>query len=443
MKRCNEGIAVAVLATATLAAYANSLGGAFQFDDYNVIVDYPVVHSWQAWLANLGHGLRPLLKLTYLLNWLSGWGAPGFHAVNLLIHCTNALLVMFLARRYLAARPPGQEKWTIPLVAALLFAVHPVQTEAVTYICGRSASLMTLFSLGALAVHAAADGKHERLARWLAVPLLFAAAIACKETAITLPPALLLWDLCEGRTWRSICRRQWPVWLTTLTITITLVKLPAYRSILVNSMGLHNLTTNVLTTFTAFFYLLGKWLWPLHLNIDPDLAVVRNPAEALPQMAGVILLCSAAWLARRKRPWLTLAIGWLVLQLVPLYLLVPRQDIANERQLYPAAVFLFVALAIELSYLPPRWSKAVVAVLLTGCCLLTVQRNKVYKNEISLWENTVKLSPNKARVHNNLGYAYMLAGREEKARQQYMAALAIDPSFFLARNNLKNLAKEE
>lgn len=128
-----------------------------------------------------------------------------------------------------------------------------------------------------------------------------------------------------------------------------------------------------------------------------------------------------------------------MLHLIPLYLLLPRLDIANERQLYLAAWPLLLACTIELML----WIKnktgllAAAALLLLTLGNLTLLRNQVYATEISLWEDTAKKSPNKARVHNNLGYAYLLAQRRAEARREFTAALQLDPDLYKARYNLQ------
>ncbi|MEW6428800.1 MAG: hypothetical protein AB1568_12290 [Thermodesulfobacteriota bacterium] len=437
----NEVRPCLLLAAAVALAHANGLAGVFQFDDYKVIVANPVVHGWHGWLADLGHGIRPLLKLSYLLNWLSGAGTPGFHAANLLIHFGNALLLFRLARRFLT---PGLDRSAadrIALFAALLFAVHPVHTEAVTYICGRSSSLMTLFYLAGLLVHLESGEGNPGFRRGVLVPLAFLAAVACKETAVTFPLALLFWDVCEGRTLSQGIRRQLPTLLLAVAVTAAMVGHPAYRAMLVNSAGLHSLSTNLSTAVGAGSYLLRQWLWPVHLNIDPDLRPITTVGKVLPQMTVLAALAVVSWLQRRQRPWLLLACGWAFLHLVPLHLLLPRQDIANERQLYLAGIGLFLAFAAETGRMPRRrWTIAAAGLLLT-LTLLTALRNRDYGSEIALWESTARLSPGKARVHNNLGYAYMLAARTAEARREYEAALAIDPAFLLARDNLRALAR--
>lgn len=438
----NNAISVGALIAAVLVAYANGLNGVFQFDDYQVIVDNAVVHSWQAFAADFGPGIRPLLKLSYLVNWLSGLGEIGFHATNLLFHLGNATLLLLLTRCFLAPHFPQKTAESLSLLAALLFAVHPVHTEAVTYICGRSSSLMTLFYLAGLYVHVAPGPTSDfRTWRLVAVPLLFVSAIASKETAVTFPIALLLWDLFNGSSGRQLIRRQWTTWLVALILAALLISHPQYRAMLINCAGLHSLQTNILTTVYSFFYLLGKWLLPIHLNIDPDLPLVTSVMEILPQLLALILLASGAWLLGQRRPWLGLAFCWLILHLIPLYLLVPRQDIANERQLYLAGAPLFIAGAAEMFlWLRTGWKVAATGLLLL-LTLLTIGRNSDYRTEISLWEQTVTLSPGKARPRNNLGYAYMLARRYADAEREYRAALAIDPEFILARNNLAALPK--
>jgi hypothetical protein len=94
--------AALLLLLAVCVAYANALWGVFQFDDYNVIVSNPRVHSWAAWWADTGHGIRPLLKLTYTLDWTLGLGETGFHLTNVFIHLCNVYLVWVLSRYFVA-----------------------------------------------------------------------------------------------------------------------------------------------------------------------------------------------------------------------------------------------------------------------------------------------------------------------------------------------------
>jgi hypothetical protein len=211
----------------------------------------------------------------------------------------------------------------------------------------------------------------------------------------------------------------------------------SYSSQMQRSAQLNGLQGNVATQLYAFIYLLGQWALPLWLNIDPDLAWQHDFSGNLMPLIFFVVLCAIMLLCRRKRPWITFALAWAMVQLIPLHLLLPRIDIANERQMYLAGWPLLLALVIELKlWMSDRTFGLAVAALLLGLTSLTVLRNQVYANEISLWQDTALKSPNKARVHNNLGYAYLLAHRDADAQREFATALQLDPTLNKARNNL-------
>lgn len=431
---------------AVFIVYANALlWGAFQFDDYNVIVHNSRIHTWQAWWDDLGHGIRPLLKFTYTLNWTTAWGAASFHLTNIAIHIANVFLVFALSKLFLAQKfvpqPPLTHVLVIPFFTALLFAVHPLHTEAVTYISGRSTSLMTLFYLAGLLAYISGREKNNRWYTLLVTPLLFIAALSVKETAVTFPLALLAWELCfGGKALQKIWRHQWATWLTLLLVIIIFIVSDHYFSQMERSAALNSFTGNIATQTIAFAYLMQQWIFPLWLNIDPDLKQAQDFSGLMPQ----ILFLSAAiflmFFIFRTRPWVCFAIAWALIQLFPLYVFLPRVDVANDRQMYLVSWPLLLALTIEIAI----WlrQKTFVLTLLALAFLLgtlTIQRNQHFYNEIALWQSTAKHSPNKARVRNNLGYAYMLDGQKDAARAEFVAALKINPAYYKARNNLARL----
>ncbi len=428
------------LLLAVLACYFNSLSGAFQFDDYNVIVDNPRVHSWDAWLGGLSHGIRPLLKFSYTLDWTLGLGAVGFHLTNLLIHLADAYLVYLLAGKFVRRQPQRERLREVPLFTAVLFAVHPVDTEAVTYICGRSVALMTMFYLGALLCYVTGRTRHNSIYLYVATPLLFLLALGVKETAVTFPLALLVWELCCGGNWRTAFRPQWPSWAVLLLGALFFLSSDNYISQMERSAELNSLQGNIATQLLAFTWLMRQWALPLWLNIDPDLPLQHDFSGAALPLLFFSAVCALLFLFRRKRPWITFALAWALLQLIPLYLFLPRIDIANERQLYLASWPLLLALVIELALLlraPAFRRSATILTLILAA--LTVMRNRDYASEIALWEDTVGKSPHKARAHNNLGYAYLLAQRNADARREFTTALQLDPHLVKARNNLQRL----
>lgn len=447
MQRCKTALAAslsyrhALLLLAACAAYADIWSGGFQFDDFDVIVNNLQVHSWQAWLHGLGHGIRPLLKFSYTLNWTSGWGVAGFHLLNLLIHLGSVLLVFELSRRFVHEHALLREKpLPVAFFAALLFALHPANTEAVTYVCGRSSALMTLCYLAGLLLYDAGRARNDRRVLYLGVPLCFAAALAVKETAVTFPLALLLWERARGTAWRAALKCQWPYLAMLLLVALLMFASASYRAHMVMSAGVNGLAGNLATQAAAIAYLLRQWLLPLWLNIDPDLHPLYAMGQAIPQLALLGVLCVLMLFTLRRRPWLGFALAWMLVQLLPVHLLLPRLDVANDRQLYLLGWPLALALAAELSlWMERRTFVLMLATLAIALGSLTVSRNLAYRSESALWEDAVEKSPLKARAHNNLGYAYKLAGRTGEARREFMRALELDPAYYKARNNLLSM----
>jgi protein O-mannosyl-transferase len=409
--------ALTVAALAAIA-YLPSLAGVFHFDDYNVIVHYPTVHSWEALLERAGGGVRPLLKASYTLNWTLG---GGFSVLNIAFHAMNAALLFLIGERLFGDRRAA-------LLAALLFALHPAATEAVTYISGRSSSLMAVFYLGALLAYL-------RGAHWSVSSSLFVLAVATRETAVTLPAALLLCELCraERPAWREIVRRQWAHWTLLLAGGAFVLLNQRYFDLIAYGYGERSLADNVLTQVGGISYLVLR-LVSLHgYNIDPALPTLTEWTPVLAFQALFLLSLLILGVANlRRRPWIGFGVLWFFLQLAPTNSIVPRLDVANDRQLYLASWGLFLALCIQLRNLP-NFAFAGMVIIFSAT---SIARQLDYHSEIVLWESSVALAPWNARAHNNLGYAYQLAGRTDDARREYHSALLFDPHHQKTRFNL-------
>ncbi|MCM0082933.1 hypothetical protein L4X63_15165 [Geomonas sp. Red32] len=500
---------------ATAAAYLNSFSGTFQYDDFDVILGSAKALSPVAWLSGLSHGIRPLLTLSYLANNLSGLGGFGFHLANLLIHLGNVALVYWLARALaLHHRLPGPEPaLALPhrlsacraaALAAGIFALHPLQTEAVTYLSGRSSSLAAFFVLLTLLIHEAArqngSGKFRESSkspfgkggfrgispavnvtnppcppfskggdllspvfpdepltkggtwfptgggsRWyLVTPLGFLAALLCKETAIVLPAALFLWDRAmETETpWRTLLAREWRSWLLLAAAAVALLAHPRYGALLEYSFDIRSWPLNLASQADAVCYLLSRLFLLDGMNIDPDLRPVLHPDGWLLLKGGLLLAAAGgAALAFRRLPWLSFGILWFFLLLLPTNSLVPRLDLVNDRQAYLPLAGAAISLGTGGALLWPRRRSGLAFALLASLLLAplfvaTVSRNRDFRSQVALWEDAVHKSPAKARPHNNLGYAYLLAGRLTEARRELATALSLDPGYRLARNNL-------
>ena len=435
--------AVAILAAC--AAYANAPSAAFQFDDWNVVVRDPRVASLAAWWASIP-GIRPLLKLSYALDHASGFGAPGFHATNVAIHatCVAVMYALFvrLARRFGADAPRAR---ACAFAASLAFALHPVQTEAVTYVSGRSTSLAS--ALAAASVLAWVEGR-ERGLRWsshLLSPALFLAALGVKETAVAVPAAILLcWATGRDgkRSWAEAAAAI-PVHLAVLAGAIAAAASgPTYRNLAATSIATRGVLANLATQAGAVVYLAGQLVLVDRLNADPMLAARAgwSLGASLEALALVAVLAAGVF-AIRKAPAAAFGILWFFVWLAPTNSFVPRLDVVNDRQLYlalagPAWLFGWGLVALPV---PRRAATAIAAAvgLLLGTA--TWARNRVYADETSFWTDVVRKTPGNGRAWNNLGYARALEGRTAEAEADFARALAIDPGDVRAAVNLRLL----
>lgn len=426
-----------VLAAVAFLVYLPSFGGVFQFDDFNVIVNYPTVHSWPALVEGLGGGVRPLLKASYALNWSLGPGESGFHLFNIAVHALNAVLLFLIGRRLCerwfgerdAARYGGAA-----LAAALLFALHPAQTEAVTYVSGRSVSLAASFYLGALLVYL--RGGH-----WSVSSLLFVLAAATRETAVTLPAVLLLCELCsrDRPGWKTLLRRQGAHWALLFAAVLVILLNARYFELVSYGFTQRGPADNLLTQVGGISYLLSRLIGLHGYNIDPALPTLTEWSAALAVQAALLAALFALGAASlRARPWVAFGVLWFFLQLAPTNSIVPRLDVANDRQLYLGGWGLFLALSVQITRLQPapRLLRGALAALLIAFAASAVARQFDYASEIALWESSVREAPWNARAHNNLGHAYRLAGFVDDARRQYQIALMLNPGYPKARFNL-------
>jgi len=348
-------------------------------------------------------------------------GPLGYRAVNVAIHAANACLIFAL----LAKRSTRFAS----LTTAMIFALHPVQTEAVTYVMGRSSSLSTLFVLASLAAGS------------FMAPAFFAAALLVKETAVMAVVAKCQRQRAEG----VVSRWGAPAFIAVLAACALLALTSAkYRHLLSVSLDTRGIGTNLLTQANGVFYLMGQLVRFDRLNVDPYLPVIASWSGPVALEAACIVSLIALGFAMIKRhPALGFGILWFFLWLLPTNSIVPRLDVANDRQLYLAMAGPAWLVAYGLGKAAARWGASVptaaVAVLCIGLGVATHVRNRVYADELTFWTDVVSKAPNNPRAHNNLGYALALRHRDDEAAAEFRRSLELDPSYFKAAFNLKFL----
>lgn len=298
-----------------VAVYLPALSASFQFDDWQVVLGDPRVASLAAWWQSMP-GMRALVKLSYALDHSLGGQVESFRASSIALHAFNTALVFVLVRD-LARRlrtADAADAGVVAAVSALVFALHPVQTESVTYIAARPNLVAAFFCL--LSLLAWLEGR--RRLPWLWWPLsalAYVAALAGKETAAVLPLAMLLCLAAE----RNVTRRDlvFPAALVGLFLALlaALWPLMPYDYLLRTSLGTRGPLQNLLTQAEGVTWLTGQLLrWDL-LNADPMLAPATSATPAVLLRAGMLLaallalvLATGTWM--RNRVYQTEASFW-------------------------------------------------------------------------------------------------------------------------------------
>ena len=433
-----RGAAVVTLA-AVCAAYATAFGATFHFDDAHNVVANPGVQSWAAWAASLP-GIRAATKASYVASRALSPQPWSYILLSVALHAASALILLALARRW--AREFGAnaaQAGFAALAATLIFALHPAQAESVTYVSGRSVALAGFLYLTALL----AWERRREGARWALGASLaaFALALSARETAATLPFALVLLEAARGSPWRESLRRAGAHFAVLGVALAALALSPTYQRLLRESLATRSPLENLRAQVEGVAYLVTRPLLTLRVNFDPDVAIPASADAGWWLAALAIGAAIALGLATLRRvPWLGCGLLWFFLHLAPTNALVARYDLVNDRQLYLALVGPALIVGMALARIASPVVRNVVAgALCVALGTATLVRNTDYASELALWQATVRASPHKSRPWNNLGWALQQAGDRDGARAAYVRALELDSANFRARANLDAL----
>ncbi|MFH0796642.1 MAG: tetratricopeptide repeat protein [Candidatus Omnitrophota bacterium] len=448
--------------------YSNTFQNSFHFDDAGNIVTNPAIRNILNLRVIWNHcATRFFTFLSLACNYhFHQFSLPGYHLFNLAVHLGAALLVRWLIiltfsspaiKNIAAARYAN----LLAFFGGLIFVAHPVQTQAVTYIIQRATSLATFFYLASLCLYVKTRLKYaEKPAppgwqRYYAGSILTAGlALFTKEITITLPFILILYELCFFQTNRKLlCKQIIPFFIILLA---TLVTIRATGSI--DFRELRHLTqapsdsimissgTYLLTQFRVIVTYLRLLLIPVNQNLDYDYPIAQT-LFTLPTLAGLcllILLLLTAVLLFRKNRLVSFSIFWFFLTLVPESSIVPIKDVIFEHRIYLPMVGYSIFLPVIIYYIFRNKRLHLTTGLLTliVICYSTMayNRNRVWKNEFTIWNDVVQKSPNKARAYDSRGLAYLEEQQEyEKAIADFDQALRINPRFTFSYNNRANV----
>lgn len=444
-------IAVAGLA---LAASGNSIANGYAYDDVALIQRVPRVHSWDGWKQEFartywpgGDGYRPLTMLGWRAQWALGGGSPSvFHTVNVALHVTTSVAVLWMASAIL----PLMAAW----IVAALYSVHPVHVEAIANVVGQSelaVALLVVLSIG-LYVHGRARGSITPH-RWAGIGILYGIACLFKEHAIVLPALLPLAEATVVRDNAPLRERLARTRLPLLTLLLVgacyLIArsrvvpdgLTGFRPFIVFEALQTSTTDRILTMVGAATEWLRLMLWPARLTTQYsplDIDVAQGPS--LSQLPGFLVLLGtvglmlACW---RKSPTTSFGIGWLILTLLPTSnFLAPAGFILAERTLLLPSVGAMIAVTSGLWWLWQRFrphrtlrvacAGAFAIVLGLGVARSFV-RNSVWHDDDRLWRQGVLDAPDSYLAHFRLGL-YLLSNRQQsQGEAHYRRAIDLFP----------------
>ena len=443
---------VLLIAVVGGGAFWNTLGGEFVWDDRSLVLENEYVKHRRNlpgfFLSDFSEHsadphrsgyYRPLILVSYFVD-ASLWGdrPAGFHATNVLFHILNSILVYGFARSMASRRAS--------LIAGVLFAAHPVHTEAVAWVAGRTDLICCFFGLIAFVCFARSSRSagRRRTAWYLASLLGLGLGLLSKETAIVLPLLFVAYDRyrgTEGRRVRYYAGAFAVAGAYLIARVLVLGQLGPDRAYYGGSVW-----TSLLTSVTILASYVGLLLAPVRLSAmrSTTYPSIRSPFHPSFIVSAVVvgsLFVAASRLVKVSRG-ASFGILWIVVTLLPVLNLVPIYELIAERFLYIPSIGFCLALGIALDAMFRRkGALRVVALGLTGLTVavylvLAMDRNADWRDEITLYTRTAEDSPRAYMAHYNLGTIYLVQGEYDRAIRALQRAVSLHPSYMQACYNM-------
>jgi len=469
--------------------YSHILHAPFVFDDYSSIIENESIRSISELLKNI-YNNRYLPLLSFALNYVAGGLNPfGYHLINNLIHIFNALLLYYIViftfkTPYFKSYSDKANPYFVAFSSAFIFISHPVQTQAVTYIVQRSTSMATMFYLlslfmyikwrliksqpphPSLPLEGGGTGRNLQTRRlkpaathYILYAISFISAILAmksKEIAFTLPLVIVLYEFFFfGKTlnWKRFFY-LFPILLTILIIPFSILNIKGYGESIVQGIDIHSReTVNIsrtdylITQIRVGMTYLRLLVFPVNQNFDYDYPVfhsVLNPEVFLSFLLLLLLFGIAVFLFYASRithhalRLVAFGIFWFFITLSVESSIIPIRDVINEHRLYLPSIGFFVACveALDQTITEKKIKIGIIAVLVLILSLNTYNRNSIWKDPQTLWQDVINKSPNNARAYNNLGVVFKDRGEFDKAIEQFEKSLNANRNYTAVYFNL-------
>ena len=456
------------LALIGILVYGNHLHNTFQFDSVayiknNLSLKNPEsMLTLQFWISEFF--ARGLLSISMALNaHLDELHPFGYHMLNLALHIFNAILIFHISQKALLhfKNQISENNAVISFFAAAIFLIHPVQTESVIYIISRSevlASIFYLLGFFLFQIFIDIDNRHlvsKKIILPLVILFLIVTGYSVKQTLATFPLIIFLYyiSICplDSPVLKFLRNWKWPILTAVLVfLSLLLYKLLSDETFLIGPSNPHEMVGRekymLSQPAVIVFYYLHKILFPINLNVDPDVEVVTN-FFSFSFIASMMIIAGIAYCVWKQKAWrfYIFFLCWFFIILSPSSSIVTLHDLAAEHRVYLALPGLIFILSYGLFDILKNQKSSIL--ILCGLTLflgtLNIERNRVWKNELSLWQDTYEKSPGKLRPLINLARAHSIEGNNEDAVRYYEEALSKGPGVFVIQYNLGELYLKE
>ncbi len=447
---------VALIIALNILVYANTFKVPFLFDDVRYIENNKIILEPLDINALIKtYFLRGIVRWSYAVNYLIGeLNTIGYHIVNLFLHIIVSILIFVILRSLYPNR-----KWNLPLLAALLFSLHPIQIESVTYLMSRSGLLAAFFYLLAFyffinSIRNFPAHAVKTIIFSIATLICFFLGLGSKLTIVSLPIMLIIYLLVININKISLLhaarKYKWLLMGVLTVFAFFLIHKSFSRHGLLGVSGMaieqYGRWGYFMTEVKAFyFYYLKLLFFPINLNINPDFPFLPSLWQTICLLILTLLGLFYSVKHLKKFPLLIFSIFWILITLSPTSSIVPLNDLVAEHRIYLPSLGFFIAISLAIVE-PKRLSETVKTVSVLTMVIvfstLTVQRNSVWNDSISIWEDAVKKSPHHVKSHINAGRSYYHGRMLKKAAASYKKANKINAFYFEPHYNLGTIYYE-
>ncbi|MFZ4544637.1 MAG: tetratricopeptide repeat protein [Saprospiraceae bacterium] len=443
-----------------IVLYLNSFAGSFHFDDEESVVANLAIRDLSNWKVLWSqYQSRFFAYLTFAINYhygaLNVWG---YHMVNVLIHLINAALVYWITLQLFStdsmkSNDIVRHKYAIALFVALLFVSHPLATQSVTYLVQRMASLAALFYMLSVALYLKGRLLSNSSIKYFYFTLAVVVGLMSfftKENAFSLPVAIVMIEIVFFQKMiLTIDLKDRRIWLLIGAIgSLFLVFFLRFSTSIFNPIPPahgHTYTvssiTYLLTQFSVILKYIQLLILPWQQNLDYDYPLSASFFE-IKTMGSFLILCGLLFSAiywYRAHRLITFGILWFFIPIAIESSIIPIEDLIFEHRTYLPSLGFFIIFVYSIyTFVYPKYRLLALAILLCSIgfnSIKTIERNAIWKDELTLWTDVAAKSPNKARPQVKLGGIYSNKNQWDKAIAHFSKAIEINPNFTEAYNN--------